>query len=74
MITYKGTVAGLTTYFSVAAREAISQWNKIFKNCRENNCHNEILKIIQKKHTLAREKTEYYQALIKVPLKDISQL
>lgn len=32
------------------------------------------ISVIQKKHTLAREKTDYYQALIKVPLKAISQL
>ena len=30
--------------------------------------------VIQKKHPLARDKTDYYQALIKIHLKDISQL
>lgn len=70
MITYKKTVAGLTTNFSVAAREAIRQQNKIFKDWRENNCLNGIFR--HTKEVREREKTYCYQALNKESLKDIS--
>ena len=48
MITYKKIVAGLKTNFSVAAREPIRQWNKMFKDWRENNCHNGIFRHTKK--------------------------
>lgn len=49
-ITYKKTIARLTTDFSTAITESRKQWNNTFKVLMENNCQSKIY--TQLNHTL----------------------